>query len=101
MDWVLTVSRILTEPVCPIVIIAPEGSNATRYRVDCDTIEQGISEATERVYREIILGQSIKPIAPFTNPDDAELESWIAVWRRGERVNRDGEPPETEPDKEH
>jgi hypothetical protein len=90
-DWVLTVHVILTEPVCPTVIIAPEGCNAARYRVDNDSIEQGIAEAVERVHREIILGETVEPSAPYTNPDDEKLARWIATWQRGEQVDWDGE----------
>ena len=69
-DWVLQVSHCLTEPTCPTVMIAPEGSNMTRYRVDRDTIEAGILASADLVYREMVLGETIESECPFTNPDD-------------------------------
>jgi len=69
-DWVLIVHHVLTEPTCPTVIIRREDSNALRYRFDRDTIEEGIQAATEAVYREVVLGQTIEPETPITNSDD-------------------------------
>lgn len=74
MDWDLTITHCLTEPTCPCATIAPEGSNATRYSVVANTIEEAIAESAERVYREIILGQKIEPSFPFSNPDDNNPE---------------------------
>lgn len=69
-DWDLLISVSLTEPTCPCVVVQREGGNSTRYRVDRDTIEEGIAAATELAYREQILGEHITPECPFTNPDD-------------------------------
>lgn len=69
-DWVLMVHHILTEPTCPTVIIRREGSNALRYRYDRDTIEDGIRAASEAVYREVVLGQTVESESPITNSDD-------------------------------
>lgn len=93
MDWTLSVHHCLTEPTCPTVVIEPEDMHTARYRIDADSIEQGIAEAVERVYREVMLGQIIEPLAPFTNPNDKCLESLLAAWARGEKP----EPPEPEP----
>lgn len=91
LDWVLTVHHVLTEPTCPTVAINPEGLQCARYRIDCDSIEQGIAEAVERVHREVVLGQVIEPLAPFTSPDDAKLSRWLETWRRGEKIDWDSE----------
>lgn len=69
-DWDLEINHSLTEPTCPTVVIRKEGSNSTRYRVDCDSIEEGIRTAVDLVYREVVLGEKISPLCPFTNPDD-------------------------------
>lgn len=90
MDWRLEVHHDLTEPTCPTVVINPEGLECTRYRIDCDSIEQGIAEAVERVYQEVILGQIIEPMAPFTNSDDGALEVLLVQWRAAP----DGEAPD-------
>lgn len=71
-DWVLSLSLILTEPVCPTVAIYPEGSNTTRYTTTRDTIEEGIEAAVDLVYRDVILGERIEPEYPLTNSDDHE-----------------------------
>lgn len=87
IDWTLTIHSILTEPVCPVVVIVPEGLNATRYAVSCLSIEDGVAECVERVHREIILGEVIEPMAPFSNRDDIKLARWVEIWRRGEQVD--------------
>jgi hypothetical protein len=76
-DWVLSVNHILTEPVCPTVIVHPEGWEMNRYRVDADTIEKGLQEAVERVYREVILRQEVGHAALWTNADDKLYEVWL------------------------
>lgn len=93
MDWSLTVHHSLTEPTCPTVIIQADGLDTTRYRMDCDTIEDGVKQAADRVYREVFLHEIIKPTAPFTNPNDQVLVSLLDAWSRGERP----EPPGPEP----
>lgn len=69
-DWELVAHITLTEPTCPTVIIRPEGSSMVRYRVDRDTLEEGIRAAVDLVHREVILGQRIESECPYTNPDD-------------------------------
>lgn len=69
-DWVLDISLILTEPVCPTVSIAPEGSNTTRYTTTRGTIEEGLEAAVDLVYREVFLGERIEREYPITNSDD-------------------------------
>ncbi len=96
-DWVLTVRHILTEPTVPTVIITPEGLDCARYRIDCDSIEQGIAEAVERVHREVVLGQIIEPMAPYTNKDDVRLAGWLETWRRGEKVDWEGDTRDNPP----
>lgn len=86
MDWHIEIDYCLTEPTCPTVVINPEGLAAARYRVDCSSIEEGVAEAVERVHREIIQGQVITPMAPYSNPDDAKLSRWIEKWHRGEKL---------------
>ena len=75
-DWVLEIHHILTEPTCPTVCIRPEDSNMARYRIDCDSIEEGVQRAVDLVYREVILGEKIEPECPFTNPDDHKPKPW-------------------------
>lgn len=75
-DWYLRISQSLTEPYAPVVSIAPEGSDMTRYTVWRDTIEEGIAAAVDLVHREVILGEKINPEAPFTNPDDHVKQPW-------------------------
>lgn len=87
MDWVLEVHHCLTEPTCPTVVISPEGLQANRYRIDCDSIEDGIAEAVERVHREIIQGEAVEMMCPFSNPDDVKLGRWITKWQRGEKLS--------------
>ena len=87
-DWVLIVHHILTEPTCPTVIIRREDSNALRYRFDRDSIEEGIQAASEAVYREVVLGQSVEPESPITNPDDhPDDPNWRAQPDIIERLN--------------
>jgi|TARA_Y100000310_G_C20650690_1_gene799262 metal-sulfur cluster biosynthetic enzyme len=69
-DWTLTVHHTLTEPTCPTAVVCAEGSNAVRYRVDADTIEEAINRSVDLAHRELILGEEIKSECPFTNPDD-------------------------------
>jgi hypothetical protein len=69
-DWVLEVHHMLTEPTCPSARIAREDSNALRYTVARDTIEEAIEAAVDLVHREIILGETIEIEWPMTNPDD-------------------------------
>lgn len=74
-DWELRISHSLTEPTCPIVSIAPDGSNTTRFMVHADTIQEGIEQASELVYREVVLGQSNptgESPTPWTNSDDED-----------------------------
>lgn len=76
-NWVLSVNHILTEPVCPTVMLYPEGWEMTRYRVDNDTIEKGIQEAVDRVYQEVVLRKEMGHAAPYTSPHDKLYETWI------------------------
>ena len=76
-DWHLVVSHCLTEPTCPTAVVQPEGKNCTRYRVDANTIEEAINGTINLAYRELILGEEIASICPFTNPDDKWLEDAI------------------------
>lgn len=69
-DWVLQINYDLTEPTCPAVVVRRLGSNSVRYRVDRDTIEEGVRAAVDLCYREQVRGEKITPECPFTNPDD-------------------------------
>lgn len=78
-DWTLTVSNVLTEPVCPTAVIAPEGSNALRYSVHRNSFVEAIIDAADLVHRELILGEPIAPESPITNPDDRRKASYLKV----------------------
>jgi hypothetical protein len=82
MDWEIYIRHSLTEPTCPSVVISPEGMEVARYRVDTDSIEEGIEKAVDLVYREVILGEQVSSYAPFTDPDDKRLEELLAKWRK-------------------
>lgn len=71
-DWDLHLTLCLTEPTCPTAVVARDCSNAARYRSDKNTIEDSINAAVDMCYRELILGETITPECPFTNPDDRE-----------------------------
>ena len=81
-DWELRVYHCLTEPSCPTVIIQPEGMETTRYRVDRNSIEEGIRLAVDLVYRDIFGDENISSITPFTNPDDKEMLKLLPEWRK-------------------
>lgn len=74
LDWELVVHVTLTEPTCPTVIIRPEGGNSSRYRFDCDTIEEGIAKAVSAVHREVLLGEKVEPEFPFAEPSPEKAE---------------------------
>jgi len=76
-DWTLSISVSLTEPTAPVAGIAPDGNNMTRYTCWGDSIEDAVNKAVDLVYREVILGEKIRPHAPFTNPDDRKKYPWI------------------------
>ena len=76
-DWVLHISHILTEPVCPTVIIKPERSNISRYRVDAGSIEESIEMAAKMVHKEIVLREKVGSSAPYTNSDDKLFLEWL------------------------
>lgn len=69
-DWVLEVHHVLTEPVCPTVVIRPEGSNALRFAVHADTIAEGIVRSVALVRKDVLLGEPIVSESPIDNPDD-------------------------------
>lgn len=69
-DWILEVSAVLTEPVCPSASVRPEGSNETRYTFVADTVEEALDGAVDLAYRGEILGEKVRGNLPFTNPDD-------------------------------
>lgn len=76
-DWVLRISHILTEPVCPTAIITPEGWHIARYRVDCETLEESLTKVVALVEREIIERKVVGSYAPYTNPDDDVFAKWL------------------------
>jgi hypothetical protein len=69
-DWVLEIHHVLTEPVCPSVVIRPEGSNALRFAVHADSIVEAIVRSVDLVHRDVILGERIVSESPMTNSDD-------------------------------
>lgn len=77
VDWDIEIRHTLTEPVCPMVSIRPEGWNITRYRFDRDTIEEAVALAVARVKCEVIDRQIVGHAAPFTDEDDAAFEKWL------------------------
>ena len=82
MDWDLRIDHCLTEPTCPTISIQPEGMSVTRYTVWCDPdkVEEALAGLVDRVHREVILGETIEPSAPFTNPDDVKLVRLLGEW---------------------
>jgi len=94
-DWVLTVHHILTEPLCPTVTIKPEGWNMVRYRIDHNTIEEGVRQAANRVRAEVINRKIVGHAAPFTNPDDKAFAEWLVLRAAG----NDSKLPEKAVDK--
>lgn len=87
LDWHLTVYHELTEPTCPTVTINPDGFSSGRWRIDADTIEQGIAEAVERVRLEIFEGRTgIDPHFPLSQPDDVLLAEFVGKWQRGDKL---------------
>lgn len=81
VDWDLTIHHSLTEPTCPSVAINPEGMNLNRFRVDADSIEEGIETAVQMVFEQVILGLPGQSSAPWTNSDDAKWYEWLAKAR--------------------
>lgn len=76
-DWELDLNHSLTEPTCPCAIIQPEGWNISRYRYDCDTIEEAITRACEAVYREVVLRERVSPACPYTEGLDGQYSKWL------------------------
>ena len=79
-DWNIRIHHTLTEPTCPMVTIQPDGLNLMRYSSFADTIREGILQAAEHVYRELVLGEDIGHAAPFTNSDDGKWTELKTRW---------------------
>lgn len=71
-DWSLEISVPLTEPVCPVVRLVPDGApDSTRYTAHADTVDDGITKVVDAAYREMVLKQPLKgSLSPFSNPSD-------------------------------
>ena len=84
VDWDLEVYQSLTEPTCPTVFIQPEGWNISRYRVDCDTIEEGIEKCVALVKAEVIDRQVLGSYSPISNPNDDAYAKWLHARAKGD-----------------
>lgn len=76
-DWVLSIRHMLTEPTCPTIVIRPESAYISRYRVDADSIEEGIKRCVALVKREVIDRHIIGSAAPYTESHDGLYEAWL------------------------
>lgn len=94
-DWSMSIGYCLTEPLCPTVEICPEGWDIARYRVYCETVEEGVQRAVAHVRREIIDRVVIGQSAPFTNSDDADFEKWLLARAAGSSDPLPERPEET------
>ena len=68
VDWHLEVNLCLTEPVCPMATISPEGEHWVRFRADKDTIMEAIDASVDMAYNALILGDESTLVQfPATN----------------------------------
>lgn len=91
-DWIIEIHHILTEPTCPTVTIRPERWPIARYRFDCDSIEEGVALATQRVTDEILNRQFTKHEAPYTESIDGLFAKWLSARAAGSN-DKLPEPP--------
>lgn len=96
-DWELTISQMLTEPVVPTAIIAPEGWNISRYRVDLSSIHEGIKAAVGLVQSEILDRKIVGSLCPFTDSDDGIFAKWLSERAAGSDARLPDLPPDPLP----
>jgi hypothetical protein len=71
-DWYLNMSWCLTEPVCPVANIEPEGYNTVRFAYHMDSPIAAMVASIGAVHATMIDGKHVEPVTPWSNPDDRE-----------------------------
>jgi hypothetical protein len=92
VNWVLELHHILTEPTCPTAIITPERWEISRYRFDCDNIEESLRTCVALVVKEVIKREVVGHGPPYTTPDDAAYEKWLLARAAGSNAHLGSQP---------
>jgi hypothetical protein len=79
----LTVNHTLTEPTCPMAVIATESDDGPSWRADQDTIEQAIYTATVAAYMTIVERKPKPMTCPVTDAnEDRRVADFLAALDR-------------------